>query len=54
MPGPRWPTPKGHVLRDLPPTITVKDFFKNPEKAGFRISPDGNFFSYRAPLARTA
>jgi len=32
-----------------PPTITVKDFFRNPEKAGFRISPDGNYFSYRAP-----
>jgi dipeptidyl aminopeptidase/acylaminoacyl peptidase len=32
-----------------PPTIAMKDFFKNPEKAGFRISPDGQYFSYRAP-----
>nr|MBP8823468.1 hypothetical protein [Flavobacteriales bacterium] len=32
-----------------PPTIPVEEFFKNPEKAGFRISPDGNYFSYRAP-----
>ena len=30
-------------------TIPVKDFFKNPEKASFRISPDGNYISYRAP-----
>ncbi|MEP7106841.1 MAG: S9 family peptidase [Ferruginibacter sp.] len=28
--------------------IEMKDFFKNAEKSGFRISPDGNFFSYRA------
>ncbi|HEY0976801.1 MAG TPA: S9 family peptidase [Flavobacteriales bacterium] len=32
-----------------PPTIAVKEFFRNPEKAGFRISPDGQYFSYRAP-----
>lgn len=32
-----------------PPRIPVAEFFKNPEKAGFRISPDGNYFSYRAP-----
>lgn len=32
-----------------PPTIPMKDFFKNPEKASFRISPDGQYFSYRAP-----
>jgi dipeptidyl aminopeptidase/acylaminoacyl peptidase len=32
-----------------PPTIAMKDFFKNPEKASFRISPDGRYISYRAP-----
>ena len=32
-----------------PPTIPMKDFFKNPEKASFRISPDGQYVSYRAP-----
>ena len=32
-----------------PPVIDMKDFFKNPEKASFRISPDGQYFSYRAP-----
>lgn len=32
-----------------PPAIPVKEFFKNPDKVGFRISPDGNYFSYRAP-----
>lgn len=26
--------------------IPVKDFFKNPEKTGYQISPDGNYFSY--------
>jgi dipeptidyl aminopeptidase/acylaminoacyl peptidase len=24
----------------------LKDFFKNPEKNGYQISPDGNYFSY--------
>ena len=32
-----------------PAIIEMKDFFKNPEKAGFRISPDGQYISYRAP-----
>ncbi len=32
-----------------PPTIPVEDFFRNPEKASFRISPDGQYFSFRAP-----
>ncbi len=32
-----------------PPVIDMRDFFKNPEKAGFQISPDGNYMSWRAP-----
>jgi len=32
-----------------PPLLPMKDFFKNPEKASFRISPDGQYISYRAP-----
>lgn len=28
---------------------TVEDFFKNPEKTSFQISPEGDFFSYMAP-----
>lgn len=30
------------------PLIDLKDFFRNGEKSTFRISPDGNYFSYRA------
>ncbi len=29
-------------IREIPLT----DFFKNPEKTGYQISPDGNYFSY--------
>ncbi len=29
------------------PLIDMKTFFKNGEKSTFRISPDGNYFSYR-------
>jgi len=32
-----------------PPTIPMQDFFKNPEKSGYRISPDGQYYSFRAP-----
>ena len=29
--------------------IPLEDFFKNPEKSSYRISPDGKFYSYLAP-----
>lgn len=29
--------------------VPMEDFFKNPEKVGFQISPDGKYFSYMAP-----
>src|SRR5690606_672941 len=32
-----------------PAELPMKDFFKNPEKASFRISPNGKYISYRAP-----
>jgi dipeptidyl aminopeptidase/acylaminoacyl peptidase len=31
------------------PTIPVEDFFKNAEISSFQISPDGKYYSYRAP-----
>jgi dipeptidyl aminopeptidase/acylaminoacyl peptidase len=37
------------ALEAPPPVIDMKDFFRNPEKSGFQISPDGQYFSYRAP-----
>lgn len=32
-----------------PPKIALEDFFKNPEKTSYKISPEGTKFSYRAP-----
>jgi dipeptidyl aminopeptidase/acylaminoacyl peptidase len=29
--------------------IPLKDFFKNPEKTGYQISPDGKYLTYLAP-----
>ncbi|MBN1251074.1 MAG: S9 family peptidase [Bacteroidales bacterium] len=29
--------------------IPLEDFFRNPEKSSYQISPDGMYFSYRAP-----
>ncbi len=29
--------------------IPLEDFFKNPEKSSYQISPDGKYFSYLAP-----
>lgn len=31
------------------PEIPVEDFFKNPEMSSFQISPNGKYYSYRAP-----
>ncbi len=41
--------PETTAMSAPPPQIDMKDFFKNPEKASFRISPDGNYMSWRAP-----
>lgn len=32
--------------------IPLEDFFKNPEKLSYQISPDGKYFSYMAPYER--
>jgi len=34
----------------VPPIIPLEDFFKNPEKSYFQISPDGKYLSYMAPF----
>jgi len=31
------------------PIIPLEDFFKNPEKTGYQISPDGTHYSYLSP-----
>lgn len=31
------------------PIIPLENFFKNPEKASYQISPDGQYYSYTAP-----
>lgn len=33
------------------PLIAMEDFFRNPEKSGYRISPNGQMIIYRAPIA---
>ncbi len=40
------PTP----VAAAPPTL--QDFFRNPEKAGFAISPDGTYLSWMAPFEK--
>jgi dipeptidyl aminopeptidase/acylaminoacyl peptidase len=34
---------------EKPPIIAVEDFFKNSDKTGWQISPDGEYISYRSP-----
>jgi dipeptidyl aminopeptidase/acylaminoacyl peptidase len=34
---------------DLPPLVDVKDFFKNPQSAGYQLSPHGEYLAYLAP-----
>lgn len=33
----------------IPPIIPLEDFFRNPERSGYAISPDGSHFAYMAP-----
>jgi hypothetical protein len=32
--------------------IPMEDFFRNPEKTDFKISPDGQYLAYLAPWER--
>ncbi|RZT95417.1 dipeptidyl aminopeptidase/acylaminoacyl peptidase [Ancylomarina subtilis] len=41
-------TPKEKKV-ERPPKIALEDFFKNPPKTSYRISPEGTKFSYRGP-----
>lgn len=40
---------RGISNRVMAPEIALEDFFRNPEKAAFRVSPDGRFISFLAP-----
>ena len=33
----------------MPPQIPLRDFFKNPEKSGFDLSPNGEYLAFLAP-----
>jgi dipeptidyl aminopeptidase/acylaminoacyl peptidase len=38
------------VLKETPATpVALEDFFRDPEKAGYRISPNGEWIAFRAP-----
>lgn len=36
-------------LEPKPPLVPLEDFFKNSDKSGWQISPDGEYVSYRSP-----
>ena len=38
-----------NVKEEKATLVPMEDFFKNPEKYTFRISPDGQYLAYRAP-----
>ncbi|MDP4234728.1 MAG: S9 family peptidase, partial [Bacteroidota bacterium] len=35
-----------------PPQIPLRDFFRNPEKTAYKISPDGRYVSHMEPYER--
>jgi dipeptidyl aminopeptidase/acylaminoacyl peptidase len=39
------------TLQKAPP-IAMEDFFRNPEKTAFQLSPNGEYFSYLAPYEK--
>ena len=36
-------------IRESIPQMPVEDFFRNPDKTSYQISPNGEFYSYLAP-----
>jgi dipeptidyl aminopeptidase/acylaminoacyl peptidase len=43
----------GHATKPgIPRRVPLRDFFRLPDKSGFKISPDGNFISYFSPYER--
>lgn len=46
---PNIPTPNPDTLTMLPRIIPVEDFFKNPERSVFSLSPDGTKLAFLAP-----
>lgn len=40
---------EAQAATELPPLIPVEDFFRKPTKAGFQISPKGDYLAYAAP-----
>ena len=41
--------PATAVVADSPPLVPMRDFFRNPDKTGYQISPDGTRISWLAP-----
>ena len=37
------------LQRGTPPVIPLRDFFRNSERTGFRLSDDGQWVAYLAP-----
>jgi dipeptidyl aminopeptidase/acylaminoacyl peptidase len=38
-----------HQMENRAPLIPMEDFFRNPEKSSFKISPNGNYIAYMKP-----
>jgi len=36
--------------RQIPPRIPLRDFFRNPERAAYTISPQGRYLAWLAPF----
>ena len=41
--------PAAAVFASVPPLLPMEDFFRNPENAGFSISPDGKYLAFFKP-----
>lgn len=41
---------KKEVKEKIAPKLPLEDFFKNPEKSSFSISPNGKYFAFKAPF----
>lgn len=50
--GPQKDSTKEAKKLDPAPLLPLEDFFKNPEKTNYKLSPDGSSFSFLAPYEK--
>ncbi|MEO6846252.1 MAG: S9 family peptidase [Chthoniobacterales bacterium] len=47
-----WAMSQTPAVKNLPPLIPLRDFFRNPEISSYQLSPDGKHLAFKRPYER--